>query len=155
MALSNISLSNPSGFPFWKFKIPPKVKFFLWKLEHKVLPTKEFLAGRLHNFNLSPLCSWCSIYEESLQHLFMDCDVAKWCWDEVCSSWSVRRDCLEQMEFSLNNLIGIIKEKEVKEAWQSIISATLWSIWLIRNDLVFNNRRASKSGVLNSLQLRL
>ena len=90
MAISNVVLVNPKCLSFWKFKIPPKVKFFLWKLEHKVLPTKVLLAGRLHNLNLSPICSRCSMQEETLQHLFLECEMAKWCWDEVCNSWSIR-----------------------------------------------------------------
>ena len=115
MALSNISLANPSCLAFWKFKIPPKVKFFLWKLEHQVLPTKVLLARRLHNLNSSPYCSWCSTQEESIRHLFLECTLADWCWNEICSMWCIRKNSLVQVEFTLNNLFGLVKEAELKE----------------------------------------
>ena len=54
VALSNVELMSPICLSFWKLKFPPKVQFFLWKLVHSVLPTKAFLAGRLHSLNLSP-----------------------------------------------------------------------------------------------------
>lgn len=76
---------------FLEAKIPPKVQFFLWKLEHKVLPTKVFLAGRLHSLNLLPVCNWCMLKEETIPHLFLECELAQWCWTEVCNSWSIYR----------------------------------------------------------------
>ncbi|XP_017252064.1 uncharacterized protein LOC108222689 [Daucus carota subsp. sativus] len=155
MALTTSPLVNSSCLIFWKFRIPPKVKFFLWKLEHQVLPTKVFLAGRLHNSNFSPFCSWCSTHEESLRHLFLECTLAEWCWNEICSMWSIRRDSLVQMDFSLINLFGLVQEAEVKETWHSVASATLWSIWIFRNDFVFNNRKPKKDGVLSILKTRV
>ena len=52
-------------------------------------------------------------------------------------------------------LLDIIQEPEVKEAWQMVASTVLWTIWLFRNSLIFNNVKTGKDGVLRVLQARI
>ena len=116
MALSNTELESPLCLSFWKLKIPPKVQLFLWKLEHKVLPTKVFLSGRLLNIDLSLICNWCMGREETITHIFLEFDIADWCWTEVCKSWSIPRSFLSASAFSLSAVMDIVTEHETKEA---------------------------------------
>lgn len=51
----------------WKSKIPPKIKLFLWKIAHKIIPTKSFLAHR--GLNIKTKCSWCDLEVEDLDHM--------------------------------------------------------------------------------------
>ncbi|WOH08313.1 hypothetical protein DCAR_0727751 [Daucus carota subsp. sativus] len=78
-----------------------------------------------------------------------------WCWAEICNSWSLSRTRLNGTEFSLDRLLGLVSDPEVKEAWQLVVSATLWTIWLFRNALVFNKVKTSKGGVLSVLRARI
>ena len=93
--------------------------------------------------------------DESLEHLFLECEIAKWCWEEICKSWSIKWNQFSQVDFALSKLLEHKMEAEVKEAWQIVVSATIWTIWLFRNALIFNECRAGKMDVLRVLRLRI
>ncbi|WVZ50145.1 hypothetical protein U9M48_001431, partial [Paspalum notatum var. saurae] len=61
----------------WKTKIPLKIKIFIWYVKRGVLLTKDNLARR--NWNGHQGCCFCN-KRESIQHLFFDCQVAKFIW---------------------------------------------------------------------------
>ncbi|XP_017239669.1 uncharacterized protein LOC108212453 [Daucus carota subsp. sativus] len=155
MALTGGHMASPEYSSYWKLKVPPKVLFFLGKLVHHILPTKSFLAHRLRNMGFSATCSWCSAAEETLTHLFLECEVAVWCWGYVWGSWSIPSRRVNQSVFSLQSILGMISEGGFSETWQIVVAATLWSIWLFRNALVFSNNRAEKEGVLGTLRTRI
>jgi hypothetical protein len=57
-----------------KWKVPLKIKIFLWFLQKGVVLTKDNLAKK--NWNGSQQCVCCSM-NETIQHLFLDCPSAK------------------------------------------------------------------------------
>jgi len=61
----------------WKVKIPLKIKVFLWFMHKGVTLTKDNLAKK--NWKGSMKCCYCN-YDESIQHLFFQCDFAKFIW---------------------------------------------------------------------------
>ena len=61
----------------WKTKIPLKTKIFMWYVKRGVLLTKDNLARR--NWNGYQGCCFCNS-NESIQHLFFDCHLAKFIW---------------------------------------------------------------------------
>ena len=54
------------------------LRFFQYKILHNIL----FLNKKLHLFGItnSPLCSYCNTYDETLIHLFCDCNSTKYLW---------------------------------------------------------------------------
>ncbi|WOG84202.1 hypothetical protein DCAR_0103384 [Daucus carota subsp. sativus] len=57
-----------------------------------------------------------------------------------CSWWNFEDDFLEGLNpCNLWDSAKLIRYKKAKFAWQVVISATLWVIWLSRNDAIFNN----------------
>ncbi|KAK9037517.1 hypothetical protein V6N11_022426 [Hibiscus sabdariffa] len=55
----------------WSLNVPPKVRKFLWKLCHNILPTKGNLHDRFHGtFYASSMCPRCGIDKETVEHLF-------------------------------------------------------------------------------------
>ncbi|CAI0465171.1 unnamed protein product [Linum tenue] len=62
----------------WNRKVPPKLLFFSWKGIHRILPTREALVGR--GLDLIPICSVCGRKEETIEHLFFTCLVARKLW---------------------------------------------------------------------------
>lgn len=40
--------------------------------------------------------------------------------------------------FSILYLLGLKRQRQVKRVWCIVVSAVVWSIWLARNDFVFN-----------------
>jgi len=64
----------------WNLKIPLKIKNFLWYLQQGVILTKDNLAKK--NWSGSKKCCFCDL-NETIQHLFFDCQHAKIIWRVV------------------------------------------------------------------------
>lgn len=76
LALVHPTLQDTVWKLIWKIRAPPKVLIFLWKMAHNILPTKCFLMRRINTGHISPTCSWCGLHDESLDHLFVKCEIA-------------------------------------------------------------------------------
>lgn len=59
----------------WKLKIPSKLKIFVWRIGHSLLPTNAKIATINPNHN--NLCPRCNFLTETLVHALRDCDHAK------------------------------------------------------------------------------
>lgn len=57
---------------------PPKVLIFLWKLEHKILPTSRFLATRLNMGQVSSIYKWRGLEDETWDHVFHKYEMVVW-----------------------------------------------------------------------------
>lgn len=68
---------------FWRHKLPPRVQHFMWKFLHNCLPTRSRLSRfTVHQDTLYPLCDQ---NVECIQHLFLDCRIARTVWNKVNS----------------------------------------------------------------------
>jgi hypothetical protein len=70
----------------WKLRIPLKIKIFLWYLKNGVILTKDNLAKRKWKGNVK--CCFCDS-NESIQHLFFDCILARFMWNAVYISFGI------------------------------------------------------------------
>ena len=126
------SNSIPTSKNVWDVKVPLKIKVFMWFVHKQVILTKDNLIK--HNWTWPTRCSFCD-RDETIKHLFFDCPLAKVLWrtvhiafnitplttvDVVCGTW------LSGIESTLARHIRVG------------VCALLWTIWLCRNDLVFN-----------------
>uniref|UniRef100_A0A2N9FA08 Zinc-hook domain-containing protein n=1 Tax=Fagus sylvatica TaxID=28930 RepID=A0A2N9FA08_FAGSY len=71
----------------WKSKVPPRVAFFTWTAVLGKLPTIDNLRKR--NMVIVNRCCLCKTAAESIDHLFLHCNLAKDLWDSVLSSFGV------------------------------------------------------------------
>jgi len=81
--------SDDSGHSFksiWRAKLPHRFKVFLWLLENKGVLTKDNLIRR--NWQGDPSCYFCST-NESIDHLFFLCPVAKVNWGQLPFVWEL------------------------------------------------------------------
>ncbi|WOG86222.1 hypothetical protein DCAR_0205423 [Daucus carota subsp. sativus] len=137
----------------WQLKAPPKTILFLWKLVGGFLPTNLLLSQRLHDFN--PQCRWCTNAPESITHIFWECDLARWTWSYVQSWWSIKEVHFSKFGFNLCYILSLFKPKFIKCIWELVVVAALWSIWLGRNELIFNNVRISKNNLQDLIFFRV
>ena len=129
-------LSAPRKNLIWKLRLPLKIKIFIWYLQKGVVLTKDNLACR--QWRGSTKCCFCSL-DEIIQHLFFDCQMARIIWRIVQASFNISP--LVSIFHMFNGwLNGINKELMYKILVGA--SAICWTIWLNRNDMVFNNFRA-------------
>ncbi|XVF51642.1 hypothetical protein PTKIN_Ptkin04bG0200800 [Pterospermum kingtungense] len=60
---------------FWKASLPPKVKMFVWRLNHEILPVKVILQKRKTMENSQ--CTRCNMTDEIVIHAVRDCTLAR------------------------------------------------------------------------------
>ncbi|KAL8488537.1 hypothetical protein ACS0TY_024714 [Phlomoides rotata] len=113
----------------WDLDVPPKVKFFLWKLVHGILPTSINPVSRL--VDVDPLCQQCDREIETEDHLFHGCEWVAAFW-ELNSADFMRFILVDVVrpfsEWVLTSLASIPEETQ-----RALFSVQLWSIWLSRN----------------------
>jgi hypothetical protein len=73
--------------------------------------------------------------EETLEHLFLTCPFAIRCWDHLCPQ--------RNRNLGIEDAINDIKNKLQLPFAMDIIVLATWSIWIVRNNKIFNNQRAS------------
>jgi hypothetical protein len=76
-----VTSGDESWYRIWKLDVPPKVRVFLWRVIHKFLPAKQVL----HRRHIEPVatCDTCGGKEESIEHVLMDCTIAKIFWEQM------------------------------------------------------------------------
>ena len=119
----------------WKIKVPLKIKFFLWYLKKGVILTKDNLAKR--NWKGDKKCCFCN-NDESIQHLFFECHVAKFVWNVVFVTFGIVPPS------SITNMLGTwLRGFNLRSRKLLLIGATAmcWAIWLSRNEVVFQRNK--------------
>ncbi|KAL7207929.1 hypothetical protein ACSBR1_029809 [Camellia fascicularis] len=83
---------------------------------------------------------FCEIEEESSSYLLLHCQFSWKVWAEISIRWgfswaipSSLSDLLEWWYSQKSKLQG-------KLIWEAIPLATLWTLWLARNEKIFNNK---------------
>ena len=105
---------------------------FLWYLRRGVILTKDNLAKR--NWKGCTRCCFCRS-EESIQHLFFECHVAKLMWNILYFAFGIYPPtCVADLFGSWRSFPAQFKKTVLIGA-----SALCWSIWLSRNDVIFKN----------------
>jgi hypothetical protein len=116
----------------WKAKIPLKIKVFLWFLKNGVVLTKDNLVKRRWKGCIK--CCFCA-QQETVQHLFFDCPMAKLVWGCVAFAFGINKP------INVQHLFGPWLRSFSKEQRNLVLigmTALCWAIWISRNDLVFN-----------------
>ena len=125
-----------------EIKDATKNKIFMWYLRRGVVLTKDNLARR--NWKGSKKCSFCT-HDETIKHLFFQCKFA-------CSTWSVIQIASNLYPpTSVTNIYGHWLDG-IPNTFSTLMrvgaSALLWSLWLCRNDCVFNDKISSPMQVI-------
>ncbi|XP_058732743.1 uncharacterized protein LOC131604312 [Vicia villosa] len=124
----------------WKLKVPPKIKIFVWWLIISRMPTKDQLISRgVTNISTNHIIEFCRIHPETLNHLFFLCQVLKMIWGWILS-WlgdGIHLTIEELMDFG--SIQEKVKNANVRNKINTIWIATTWSLWLMRNAMIFEN----------------
>jgi hypothetical protein len=121
----------------WKMKIPLKTKVFAWYLRRGVILTKDNLAKR--NWHGCLKCVFCN-HDESIKHLFFQCQFARSIWSiiQIGSTLYPPRSVAHIFGNWLNGV-----DHRFKILIRVGAIAIIWSLWLCRNDKVFNAANCS------------
>lgn len=78
-----LSLANSMGRDWnwiWSLRVPPKVRMFLWRACHEILPTRVVLMRR--HVGTNPYCQFCSTEVETVTHVLFVCPFFSSIWYE-------------------------------------------------------------------------
>jgi hypothetical protein len=133
------SQDNPVWEKVWSLEVPSKVKIFIWKALHGVVPGMAILASR--HIKVQPQCPICMLGPEDIKHLLFCCGRARQVWGElgllaviehailVDRSGSV---VLEHILCSPNSKVSWLENVKTHE----LLAVGCWYIWWQRRELV-------------------
>jgi hypothetical protein len=121
----------------WKMKIPLKTKIFCWYFRRGVILTKDNIVKR--NWHGSTQCVFCH-QDETINHLFLQCRFARSIWSLIQIALSLYPPTSVTNIFG-NWLHGIDLRFRTLNRVGAL--AVIWSLWLCRNDKVFNDKNYS------------
>jgi hypothetical protein len=136
-ALIQPELPVDNNSKIWKMKIPLRTKIFAWYLRRGVILTKDNLAKR--NWHGSKKCVFCH-QDETINHLFFQCKLARSIWSavQIGSTLFPPRSVVNLFGNWLNGV-----DVRFKRLIRMGAIAIIWSLWLYRNDKIFNNISSS------------
>jgi ribonuclease HI len=135
LALPGSSATNPVWKIIWKLKVPSKVKKFIWRALHGILPLKSILINR--HIGDSGECPICHLDAEDILHLLFKCEPAKAIWESMGLSSFITdamvtdrsgSGVLEHIFRLPDNLPSGFSVVELKE----LVAVTCWYLWWIR-----------------------
>lgn len=123
----------------WKSPAPLKVVAFSWKLLHDRIPTRLNLLRR-HSLppDTSVNCVFCDFVGESFNHLFLHCEVASNIWREVLNWFGGNFVTPPNLSYHWDCWNGEIGDKKLRKWCKLIWHASVWAIWRVRNEKIFN-----------------
>ncbi|CAN1154315.1 Putative ribonuclease H protein At1g65750 [Linum perenne] len=109
------------------------MKYHVWRLAREALPTRAALRRR--GMEMDPGCGCCSREDETSEHIFFKCDVAKRHWDLIGESANIQ--AAQQLDGGARRWLFHLIEHAPAERVTKIFTV-LWVIWKERNDRVWN-----------------
>lgn len=130
----------------WGLNLPPKLALFLWKVLHKIIPTKVVLFRRGMAGDM--VCPVCGRSDETIEHLFFECEFGRRLW----RASSLGLDFIVGSPVSFKEwLLEWVREVPDKSAVVEGIYL-LWAVWCARNRVVFDR---INDGVVWGLQIAM
>jgi hypothetical protein len=119
----------------WNMKIPLKNKKIAWYLRRGVILTKDNLIKR--NWHGSKSCVFCC-HDETIKHLFFQCNFARSILSVIQAASGLYPPTSVANIFG-NWVHGI--DNKYRTLLRVGAIALIWSLWLCRNDKVFDNKK--------------
>jgi len=128
----------------------------MWLALHGKLNTKEMLwkKGLLQEDQIS--CSFCLAQTENLNHILMTCPVSwkTWCsiaknMDQVLTMPDTFRKHYEDW------MARRWRNTTIKKLWCSAFFAVAWSLWLMRNEIIFQQKEMDVQILCNLIRWRV
>ncbi|KAH9721602.1 putative reverse transcriptase/RNA-dependent DNA polymerase [Citrus sinensis] len=122
----------------WKLSIPEKIKIFLWRAAHDLLPT----AGNLWKRRIlqESTCQICCCKMESTSHALIECKMAK-------KIWKASQITVDPQREHNQDIIGLLQVLPQLNAniEGALVAALLWAIWNARNKWLFEGKKENST----------
>ncbi|GMI83017.1 hypothetical protein like AT4G29090 [Hibiscus trionum] len=139
----------------WSAKAPMNVLAFVWKVIHGRIPTKVELLKRNINSVQSDLCPLCLTNSETIEHLLCHCSISWRVWNKWCSIWNINIVVPFSIKDFLLGWFDYPHSKFDQQIWSLSAICMLWSIWCMRNEVVFKGSKVDASKIFEVAIIRL
>ena len=117
-------------FPFykfiWKSNIPARIKFFAWSLSLERINTYDVLQRKRPFLCLSPSwCVMCKHEQESILHLFIQCNFARSLWIKVFREFGITSEIPNNLLELLQGCSTTRSNRTIKALWVCVVCAVL------------------------------
>ncbi|GMI86725.1 hypothetical protein HRI_002341800 [Hibiscus trionum] len=139
----------------WQGLTPPRIDFFLWQVFKQRLPVKSELHRRGVNSLVDLNCPLCNSHVETINHLFFSCSFAWGLWMKFAGFWDINMVLPADAEgvfFYWNHAKPTSANDKL---WKIISCSILWSLWLMRNDVVFKKLKPDPVNLLFVTKYRI
>ncbi|XP_071728749.1 uncharacterized protein [Rutidosis leptorrhynchoides] len=152
---SNNTVSPTWPKVIWGNNVPSKIMIFHWLAILNSIPVREILINRhILPSTHSRLCVWCLNEPETVNHLLLHYKWSSNIWNDLFRWWNIRwviPGSLEAFSFDWFFGMGINASK----FWKLIGPATIWAIWMARNDYIFNGKFICRSVLVQNIRLKV
>jgi len=140
----------------WKSWAPGKCKFFMWLVAHNRCWTADRLAkkGLAH----PEKCPLCDQEEETINHLLLSCVFARQTWFEILLGLGLQVLSPQLEDPSFEEWWHKVSSKvsgQVQKGLNSTIILVAWSLWIHRNQCVFDGLHPNLNGLLFAIREEL
>ncbi|XP_042481160.1 uncharacterized protein LOC122061743 [Macadamia integrifolia] len=119
----------------WNSSNQPRQAVFAWRLVQNRLPTDENVSHR--GVQMASRCSLCGKDEESMSHLFYNCEFARSLWRAFCEGFDVQWKPYMDMLSFIAWWKQTAKNLHFKKVWITGFSLVPSVIWQERNARIF------------------
>ncbi|CAL5435347.1 unnamed protein product [Camellia sinensis] len=138
----------------WKSAAPPKIKAFGWLVWWNRIASSDLLARRLIIPAINQ-CAFCGTDNESAMHLLLHCNFAWKVWAEIISWWGSQWVSPSSLQDLLLWWYGQKFKNLGKLIWEVIPLAVVWSLWIARNNMVFNSIVPVWGNIVDSIKIKV
>jgi hypothetical protein len=150
-----LSTSDWNG--LWSLKMQHRHKHLLWRIAWNVLPVRVNLFKFMPHVSRDEwICPICNGPQETIQHIFLDCIVAKAIWRS--SPWALDTSVFAGMPISewikalINPHYFLNISCEDVQKFQLSAVIVLDAIWRVRNDKVHNGSVIDLQGIIAQIR---
>ncbi|KAK9020938.1 hypothetical protein V6N11_010950 [Hibiscus sabdariffa] len=133
---------------FWSLPVPQRLRLFIWLSYKERLMTNVERCRR--SFGQSLVCLCCHTHAETIVHVLRDCYLAHAVWSNL-----IPPNCNVDFFHShfqvwlYSNLTVNHIHPTFDLKWSTLFASTLWKIWCMRNNWVFNGFPLSTDSILH------
>ncbi|GKV25499.1 hypothetical protein SLEP1_g34934 [Rubroshorea leprosula] len=139
----------------WCRLVPTKICAFVWKVLQDRIPSKVNLykRGIVPDLHLAT-CMLCDESIEDINHLFLHCKFAYAVWSKCLQWWRISSVRADNCYASFEQQLATFKNVNIRAGWDAVWSATIWSIWIARNERAFRNHEQDVNRIFELVQLQ-
>lgn len=135
----------------WNAYVPQKIKIFLWKICHDILPVKANLHRR--KVAQSNLCQICKLGAETSEHSLLLCPWTRPVWFGLSLGITPEFHHISSLhEWLEDRLVDFNNLPDQKDLAFTTVCCALWGIWLSRNKFLFEGTKPDPRSTL--IQIR-